>query len=115
MKNLPTLREKKRYIFFRVHSKGPIPFYQLKQAVFDSLLDFLGERDLAKASARLIKNLYSSGRGVLQTNPKSVDAVKLALALIHQIGEERVLFQTLRVSGTIKSGKEKAHKYPKQE
>lgn len=108
MKSLPTLREKKRYIFFQVHSKGPVPYYQMKQAIFDSLLDFLGERDLAKASVRLIKNLYSSGKGVVQTNPKAVDSVKLALALIHQIGEERVLFQTLRVSGTIKSGKSKS-------
>jgi RNase P/RNase MRP subunit POP5 len=33
-----------------------------------------------------------------------VDKIKVSLALIHQIGDSRVVFQTLRVSGTIKSG-----------
>jgi len=38
-----------------------------------------------------------------------VDLVKVGLALIHQIGDQRVIFQTLRVSGTIKSGKKKTN------
>jgi hypothetical protein len=29
------------------------------------------------------------------------------MSLIHQIGDQRVIFQSVRVSGTIKSGKEK--------
>lgn len=101
----PALREKKRYIVFRVHSDEKIPYYTIKTAIFDSILEFLGEKGLSQASPRLIKNLYNGKTGFLQTNPKFVDPVKLSLSLIHQIGDSRVIFQTLKVSGTIKSGK----------
>jgi RNase P/RNase MRP subunit POP5 len=36
--------------------------------------------------------------------------VKVSLALIHQIGDSKVIFQTTRVSGTIKAGKGKIDK-----
>jgi len=106
LKSLPSFREKKRYLVFRVHSESPLQYFSLKSAIFDSLLDFLGEKGLAEANVRLIKNLWSrKGTGFLQTNPPSVDRVKFSLALIHQIGDQKVLFQTLGVSGTIKGGK----------
>ena len=105
MKLKPALKEKKRYIMFKLHSKEPIPYTALKQAVTSALLEFLGERDFAKAHPRLIKNLCTGRAGVLLTTPKHTDACKLSLALIHQIQEQPVAFQTLKVSGTIKSGK----------
>ena len=111
MKSLPTLREKRRYIVFRVHSEGPIPYPILKEAVLSSLLEFLGERDFAKANLRLVRNLWNGREGFLQASSRFVDPAKVALALIHQIGEQKALFQTLKVAGTIKSGK-KALKKP---
>lgn len=107
LKSLPSLKEKKRYIVFRVHSEGTIQYHRLKGAVTESLLEFLGEREMGKANPRLIKNLWNGREGFLQTSPKYVDAVKVSLALIHQIGDEKVVFQTLRVTGTIKAGKTK--------
>jgi len=103
LKTLPSMREKKRYILFTVHSDGPVEYHNLKSAIMDSLLEFLGERGFSQANIRLIKNLCKPPKGVIQTNPKHVDSVKTSLALIHQIGEEKVAFQTLRVSGTIKA------------
>jgi len=113
LKSLPALKEKKRYIVFRVHSNEPVQYHSLKAAIFDSLLDYLGEGDLAKANIRLIKNLCTRSVGFLQTTPKYVDQVKLCLSLIHQIGDQRVIFQTLKVSGTILSGKKALKISPK--
>ena len=107
MKTLPTLRPKKRYIMFRVHSEEVVPYPQLKAAVEESLLEFLGEQGFSQASPRLVKNLCSGKNGVLLTGPKWVNECKLALALIHQIADQPVIFETLRVSGTIKSGMKK--------
>ncbi|MBI4021492.1 MAG: hypothetical protein HY369_04555 [Candidatus Aenigmarchaeota archaeon] len=101
----PALKEKKRYIVFRVHAEEPVPFDALHEAVEQSLLEFLGEERFARAKPKLIRNLTSQGTGFLQTSPAHVDAVKVGLALIHQIGDTRVIFQTLKVSGTIASGK----------
>lgn len=108
-KILPSLRESKRYVIFKVHSNERLDYETVKNAAWNSLLNWLGEKDLSRANVRLIKNLWDPGKhtGFIQCSPKFVDAVKMGLSLIHQIGDQRVIFQTLRVSGTIKSGKNK--------
>ena len=67
---------------------------------------------MAKANIRILKNLWDlrKQKGFVQCLPKFVDSVKVSLSLIHQIGDSRVAFQTLRVSGTIKSGRDKTAK-----
>ena len=107
IRSRPASREKKRYIVFRVHSLEPVPYIQLKGVLIDGLVEYLGEVGFGKASIHLIRNLWNpaKGTGYLQTNPQSVDAVKMSLLLIHQIADQRVLFQVLRVSGTIKAGR----------
>jgi len=109
LKNPPTVRGKKRYVVFRLHSKEGIDYFSMKNAVWNSLHNWMGEAGLGKANVRIIKNLYEpgSGKGFIQCDPRYVDQVKMGLSLVHQIGDQRVVFQTIRVSGTIKSGKGK--------
>jgi len=109
LKSLPSLREKKRYVFFRVHSNKPVQYNHVRDAVNNSLINWLGDKDFASSKTRLIRNLWDprDNSGVIRCSHKSVDDIKISLALVHQIGDNRVIFQTLRVSGTIKSGKEK--------
>ena len=101
----PTLRVKKRYIVFRVHSEHPLPFFTIEQALFAAVQDWLGEEQAARANLWLIKNTWTGRTGFLRCTHRLVDEVKTALALIHQIGDEKVVFETLKVAGTIKSGK----------
>ncbi|MBM3304157.1 MAG: ribonuclease P protein component 2 [Candidatus Aenigmarchaeota archaeon] len=112
LKSPPALRAKKRYIIFRVHSDDPEfrpDFLNIRGAIWNSLEGWLGEAGLAKADVKFIMNLWDSRKqtGFLSCSPKFVDQVKVALALVHQVGDERVILQVLRVSGTIKGGKEK--------
>jgi RNase P/RNase MRP subunit POP5 len=106
------MRPKKRYIIFRLHSSEPVPFQDMKAAVWDSVLNWLGDNEAPNADMHIVKNLWSQGNqtGFIRCHPKYVEQVKMALALIHQIGDEKVIFQTIRVSGTIKSGKGKLKK-----
>lgn len=108
-KILPSLRESKRYVVFKVHSQERLNYAVMQNAAWNSLLNWMGEKDLSKANVRIIKNLWDPGTqtGFVQCSPKFVDAVKVSLSLVRQIGDQRVTFQTLRVSGTIKSGKSK--------
>ena len=109
LRRLSSSRESKRYVIFRIHSEEHLSYDSVKDAVWNSVLNWLGEEDLAKANVRVLKNLWNSGeqKGFIQCSPKFVDSIKVSLSLIHQIGDSKVAFQTLRVSGTIKSGKEK--------
>jgi ribonuclease P/MRP protein subunit POP5 len=110
MRRLPSMREKKRYVVFRVISEGRIGYPEVRDALWNSLTHWIGEAGLAKAGVKIVKNLWNQPEqtGFIQVSPKFVDNVKVALGLIHQIGDQRVIFQSIRVSGTIKSGKRKS-------
>ena len=112
LKKPPSMRAKKRYLIFRLHSDSPTSYQDVKNAIWSSVLNWLGENESSMADIHIVKNLWrpNDQTGFIRCHPKYVDQVKMALALIHQIGDEKVIFQTLRVTGTIKSGKEKALK-----
>ncbi len=107
LKSLPSLKEKKRYVIFRIHSESPLNYPNVRDAILDSLANWLGQNEMAKAKIRIIKNLWDGREkiGFISCSNKFVESVKVGLALIHQIGDQRVIFQVVRVSGTIKSGK----------
>jgi RNase P/RNase MRP subunit POP5 len=107
LKFLPSQKERKRYVFFSIHSSMPVPFAEGKDAINGSLLGWMGNSSFARAKPWVIRNLWTPKGGVIQCTHRYVDDVKLSLALIRQIGDAKVMFRTTRVSGTIKSGKEK--------
>ncbi len=101
---LPTLREKDRYIKFQVISEEPIFYPDLEQAIWNTFLDFFGEFGVSKTNLWIIKNLYDEEKqiGVIKCNNKSVQQVLAGLGLISRLGDNRVIFKILKVSGTIK-------------
>jgi len=107
----PTLREKNRYISFQVISEKDEEFTysDLESAIWNTMLDFLGERGVSKTSVWLLKDCWDPKRqiGILRCNHKSVQAVIASLGLIDRLGDNRIMFKILKVSGTIKSIREK--------
>lgn len=103
------MKERRRYIVFRVHSDIPVDFTNMKNAVWNSLLSWVGERELSEANVWIIRNLWNSRKqeGFVRCTSKYVDHVKVGMSLVHNIGDAKVIFQTLRVSGTIKSARSK--------
>ena len=109
-KTMPSMREKKRYVTFRLRSAvRPISFADARGAMLNSMLCWMGEEGFSRSRVHMIRNLWHQGSqtGWLACSPDCVDAVKVSMALVHQIGDERVVIRSLRVSGTIRSGKNK--------
>ena len=106
----PSMKEKKRYVVFRVIAEQPRDYEQVKGAVMDSALCWMGEKGISSSGMKLIRNLWNPAamEGWISCTPKAVDDVKLSLALIHQMGDSKVIFRTVSVTGTIKSGKQKS-------
>jgi len=79
-------------------------YNDMKNSVWNSVIGFLGDDDTARANVQIIKNTWNQNQqtGLIRCSHLYVDKIKLSLALISQIGESKVIFQTLRVSGTIK-------------
>ncbi|MHA1860424.1 MAG: Rpp14/Pop5 family protein [Candidatus Asgardarchaeia archaeon] len=115
MKNLkilpPTLREKKRYIAFQVISEEgeEFSYSDLESAIWNKLLDFLGEYGVSKTSVWLLKDTWEQDKqiGILRCNHKSVQPVIASLGLIDRLGDNRITIKILNISGTINSIKKK--------
>lgn len=101
----PTLREKERYISFRIISEEPIVYSDLESGIWSTLLEFYGELGVSQMSLRIVKNLYNEVEqtAVIKCNNKSVPKVVAGLGLIIRLGESRIIFKIMKVSGTIKS------------
>ncbi len=101
----PTLREKERYIAFKIISEEPIVYSDLEAGVWSTLLEFYGELGLSQMGLRIVKNLYNEAEqtAVIKCNNKSVPKVIAGLGLITRLGESRITIRILKVSGTIKS------------
>ncbi|MBL7206296.1 MAG: ribonuclease P protein component 2 [Candidatus Aenigmarchaeota archaeon] len=99
-----SLRQKKRYVYFKIYSQNKIPYENLRNAIWNIFLDYLGELGTAKANIRIVRNLWDPNeqKGIIRCSHRHVDEVKICLGLLHQIGDEKTVFQTLRVSGTIR-------------
>lgn len=102
--NQPTMREKERYIAFEVLSEERIMFSDLESAIWNTAQDFFGELGTAQTSMWIIKNLYDENKqvGVIRCNNISVDKILTSLGLITRLGDLRVIFKILAISGTIK-------------
>jgi ribonuclease P/MRP protein subunit POP5 len=101
---LPTLREKDRYISFKIISDETITYSDLESAIWNQLLDFYGEYGMSKTSMWLMKKLWDERNqvGIIRCNNKSVPQIVAGLGLISRLGDVRVIVKILSISGTLK-------------
>jgi ribonuclease P/MRP protein subunit POP5 len=99
-----SLRERKRYILFKVIAEAPIEYSDLEAAVWNTMLDFLGEYGVSKTSVWLMKERWDGKEQtcIIRCNHLSVPQVIASLGLITRLGDVRVVIKILKVSGTIK-------------
>ena len=104
---LPSLREKKRYLVFKTHSKKPITKEKISKAITSAVLNYVGIKGAAQAGINILNNKYNQQTGIVRVSHKSVNDLKTSLALIKNIDNEPVIFQTIGVSGILKKAEEK--------
>mgnify|MGYP001588899615 CR=1 FL=1 len=94
---LPSLKERKRYILYEIDSN--VKMDNLRRDIFNELRGFLGDLGLAKAGLNFVS--YKNNKGILQVSHNTVDEVKTGLALIKNIGNNKLRVRTLKVSGVL--------------
>lgn len=110
LQSLPkAMREKKRYIIFEVLCDRDRELGQVVDAVWDAMLDFLGQEGVAWATPWILGDLFDEKRqrGGVKVNKDEVEEVRAALALVQEIGGEEAALQVLGVTGTMDSAREK--------
>lgn len=94
--------EKNRYIAFQVESKDKLTSQEVKKAITDSVLSFLGELETGKSGFMVLEDNFSENKGVIKTNPKYVDKIRASLALIKSVNNKKLKITTKKVSGILK-------------
>lgn len=105
----PSLRGHKRYIVYQAVTEAPMAYGEFVNAIWNTLLTFLGELHASEAKVWMVHNLYDANAqtGVIKCQHDMVESVRVALALMQQVGETRCVVRVLGVTGTIKSAKNK--------
>ena len=109
---LPSLREKKRYLAFKIYSKGKIKsFSGVSDAINASVHGFIGSLGASKAGIQIVHNKFDLGAqaGIIRVNNRFLDHLKASLTMIDRIEDQDVIFRSLGVSGMIN----KAEQYVK--
>jgi ribonuclease P/MRP protein subunit POP5 len=101
----PSMRPKYRYIVFEIISSEPVEYNDIITSIWNSALAFLGELESSKLNMWIIHNLFDAKtkRGVIKCDHRFVEQMRVILTLIQLIGESRVCFKILGVTGTVKS------------
>ena len=100
----PSLREKKRYVAFKVQSESKLSSFDAVSAeIFSSYGRLFGEMGLAQAGIIVLKERWNSERqtGILKVSHKYVNEIKASLALIKQINNVDVIASSLTTSGIL--------------
>jgi len=97
-----------RYLIFHVHSPLSLKTEDLKVALKNHLRTFLGTYGLSKNPFRLMAYDEESKLGILKCPHRSLEVIKVALALLSTINGEPSAIHVVKVSGTLKKAKSKA-------
>jgi ribonuclease P/MRP protein subunit POP5 len=104
---LPSLREKKRYIMFKVISDKKTGFEEVEKAVHARSHEFMGELLLSKAGLSFLKDKWDqkSQTGIIRINHRYVDHLRAVFCLTNKIGRKKAMIRSLGTSGILKKTK----------
>lgn len=105
MKTIPTLREKKRYLAFKIISENAINRRELTEEILDSICSLFGDTGASEINPALMS--YDGGYGILRCQKDRTSDTRAALACINKVGGGRVSIMVLGISGSVKGAMEK--------
>jgi len=99
---LPTLREKRRYVYFEVVSEVKFKKAEIEGAIFDSIVNLFGEHGFSLMNPKLMDFDENEQIGVIKCARAEAQRVKASLALVNKIGEMQAAIHVKGISGTLK-------------
>ncbi len=100
---LPSLREKKRYVAYKIICEGSCSFRDLKNAVLDGFKDMFGLDGLSRAGLEFID--LKDGIGIIRVSSKGLDNLRAVFCIIRKVNKHDVVLRSLGVSGMLKKAR----------
>ncbi len=98
---MPSLRERKRYVVFKIVSNRRIKDFSLvSRAIWRYSASLIGTLGQAKAGIWVLEDKWDAEKqtGMIKVNNKHVNELKASIALIDKIGDEPVIVKSLSTS-----------------
>jgi len=106
VKTKPTLRDKKRYVVYKIISEVEINQYDIKTEIEQTYKNLFGSIDFVEANLRFHQKFSTNNKGLMQVSRAQLEKLKVVLGWIKKVGDKDVLIHCILVSGTIKTCKE---------
>jgi len=103
----PSMREKWRYISFRIEAEAEVSERDAREGIARSVIRFIGELGASKARPKVIEYDGKRREGIMRCLTEGVGEVRAALALINDLGASKCAVRTLKTSGTLRALREK--------
>ena len=105
MKTIPTLREKRRYLAFKIISENLINRGEMIGEILDSICLLFGDKGESEINPSLMS--YDGRYGILRCQKDRTTDARAALACINKVREGRVSILVFGISGTVRGAMEK--------
>lgn len=95
---------------FQIISEKAIKNFSLvEKAIKETVLAFIGQLGVSKANPVMLKDCWNQEkqRGIIKVNHKSVDEIKMSLALIKNINDVKATVNCIGVSGILNKAKKR--------
>ncbi len=102
----PTLKERKRYILFKINSGSEVEKEDVSKLVTKAGLQFLGEFGMARAGIQFLAETWNGKTGIISVNHDYVDETKACLALVKEYNGKPIAISCLKVSGSVEKLKD---------
>lgn len=104
---LPSLREKKRYLTFKIISESKFKVITALKEIKSEIISYFGQKGMADANIQILKETYDENKqaGVIKVGNKYVNQLKSALMFITNIEEKPVIIKSVITSGILNKAK----------
>ncbi|MHA1230186.1 MAG: Rpp14/Pop5 family protein [Candidatus Helarchaeota archaeon] len=100
--------EKHRYVVFKYYAENEITKEEFIKGLWNSIYEVFGCKGASETGLWIIEFNKNEKKGILRCDLKSLIKIRVALTLITELPRNnRIMFQILGISGTIKKAKEK--------
>src|SRR3989344_9101914 len=103
---LPSLREKNRYIVYKVKSEEKLGFGEVKRALYDHCAKMIGQLEMASANI-MIMNDWKNNMGIIKINNQYLNELHASLLFIQGISGKKARVESVYMSGLLHKSREK--------
>lgn len=100
---LPSLREKKRYLIYKVLSQQSLPYTVIKPSLLQSISQFIGDVGMAESGVQFIDEAHdlSAQSGIIRINHKYLDKIRASFCGTPSLNSVPVIVRSVSASGMI--------------